>query len=218
VLVLLPPSEGKAEPASGDPLDLDSLVFAEQLSGLRSELLAALDPTLETAPAAPAADVYSGVLYQRLGLSRLSAAARRKVLIASALWGFVRPDDRIPAYRFSAKSRLPGIGPPSSWWRRALADAVPDEEGELVVDMRSAAYASAWKPKRAALLPVRAFTEVDGVRRPVSHMVKAVRGDVARTLLAAKRPPRDPGEVAAVLGAAGFEAELGAGELSVVVS
>ena len=104
---------------------------------------------------------------------------------------FVRPEDRIPYYRFSAKARLKRIGPPSAWWREALAAAMPDEPGGLIVDMRSAAYAAAWKPKQATLLSVRAFTEQGGKRKTVSHMAKAVRGEVARALLLAKKSPGD---------------------------
>jgi hypothetical protein len=37
MLILLPPSEGKAEPGSGKPVDLDSLVFAAELGERRSE-------------------------------------------------------------------------------------------------------------------------------------------------------------------------------------
>ena len=158
----------------------------------------AVDAELRSAPAAPAAEIYSGVLYDRLQLSELPAKARRRVLIASALWGVVRPEDRIPYYRFSAKARLDGIGPPAAWWRDALAAAMPDEPGDLIVDMRSGAYAAAWKPKRATLLAVRAFSESGGKRKPVSHMAKAVRGDVARALLLAKKAPRDPEAAAAI--------------------
>jgi cytoplasmic iron level regulating protein YaaA (DUF328/UPF0246 family) len=212
MLILLPPSEGKAMPEVGAPVDLGALVFAEQLAPLRSKLLDALEQlgdksvgravkvlgisagqagevelnaALRAAPTSPAAEVYTGVLYERLNLVGLPAAARRRaerqVLIASALWGFVRPEDRIPYYRFSAKARLTRIGPPAAWWRDALAETMPDEPGDLIVDMRSGAYAAAWKPKQATLLSVRAFTEQAGKRKTVSHMAKAVRGDVARS-------------------------------------
>jgi cytoplasmic iron level regulating protein YaaA (DUF328/UPF0246 family) len=217
MLVLLPPSEGKAEPEAGEPVDLGSLVFAEQLGERREQLLEAFDPGLREAPAAPAAEVYTGVLFQRLELSKLPARARRRVLIASALWGVVRPDDRIPYYKFPPKTRLDGIGPPASYWRPALAEALPDKQGDLVVDMRSAAYATAWKPQRATLLAVRAFSESGGKRKAVSHMAKAVRGEVARALLGAKKAPADPEAAATIAEAAGFTVELGDGSLDVIV-
>lgn len=243
--ILLPPSEGKAAPAGGEPVDLGSLAFADQLTGRREGLLDALegliglptaaavkqlaiskgqagevavDAALRKAPAAAAATVYTGVLYDRLQLSELPARARRRVLIASALWGFVRPEDRIPCYRFSAKARLDRIGPLAAWWREALTAALPDEAGELVVDMRSAAYAAAWKPQQATLLAVGAFKESGGVRKPVIHMAKAVRGEVARALLLAKQPPTDPEGAAEIARSAGFEVELSDARLDVIVA
>jgi cytoplasmic iron level regulating protein YaaA (DUF328/UPF0246 family) len=244
MLILLPPSEGKAAPARGGPVELDTLAFADELGERRAALLDALeglgrapvgravkmlgiskgqagevaiDAALRSAAAAPAAEVYTGVLYERLGLSELPKAARRRVLIASALWGVLRPDDRIPYYRFSAAARLQRIGPPSTYWRDALAGALPDEPGDLVVDMRSGAYAAAWKPQHATLLAVRAFSESGGKRKPVSHMAKAVRGDVARALLQTKEPPADPEAAAAIAEQAGFAVELSSAALDVIV-
>lgn len=217
MLILLPPSEGKARPEAGDPVDLDALAYAAELGEKRAELLEAFDPSLREAPAAPAHEVYAGVLFKRLELPELSAAARRRVLIASALWGVVAPDDRIPYYKFPPKTRLEGIGAPNAFWRPALAAALPDEEGDLVLDMRSGAYAAAWKPKRATLLAVRAFTEEGGQRKAVSHMAKAVRGDVARALLEAKKAPSDSEGAAAIAEAAGFTVELTDGSLDVIV-
>jgi uncharacterized protein len=217
MLVLLPPSEGKAEPDAGEPVDLNSLAFAQQLRGRREQLLAALDPQLREAPAALAAEVYTGVLFQRLELSKLPAKARRRVLIASALWGVVRPDDRIPYYKLPPKEKLDGTGPLARYWRPALCEALPDKEGQLIVDMRSAAYSAMWKPKRATLLAVRAFTESAGQRKVVSHMAKAVRGDVARVLLEAKRAPADPEGAAEMVESAGLTVELNDGNLDVIV-
>jgi uncharacterized protein len=217
MLVLLPPSEGKTQPETGVPVDLDGLVFAAELRGRREEVLEALDPGLREAPAAPAAEVYSGVLFQRLELPRLPPKARRRLLIASALWGVVRPDDRIPHYKLPPKQKLDGIGPLAKFWRPGLAEALPDSEGALIVDMRSGAYSTMWKPKRATLLAVRAFTESDGERKAVSHMAKAVRGDVARALLQAKKPADDPENAAAIAEAAGFTVELNDGNLDVIV-
>jgi uncharacterized protein len=245
MLILLPPSEGKTAPSSGPPVELEALVFAAALTASRQKLLGALervgaeprqraatmlgvssgqagevevDAKLRGAPAAPAAEVYTGVLYDRLGLPGLPARARKRVLIASALWGVVGPEDRIPYYRLPPKAKLPGIGALAGFWRPALRAALPDEEGKLVVDMRSGAYAAAWKPQRAELLAVRAFSEEGGKRKPVSHLAKAVRGEVAKALLAAKRPPEDPEGAADVAAKAGFEVELTPGHLDVIVT
>jgi cytoplasmic iron level regulating protein YaaA (DUF328/UPF0246 family) len=217
MLILLPPSEGKAEPETGEPIDLGSLVFAKELEERREQVLYALDPSLRKAPAAPAAEVYAGVLYGRLELPKLAKRARSRVLIASALWGFVRPGDRIPYYKLPPKTRLDGVGAPAAFWRPALAEAMPDKKGELIVDMRSGAYTSFWKPQQAKLLAVRAFTETDGERKAVSHMAKAVRGDVARALLQAKKAPKDPAGAAAIAETAGFTVELGDGSLDVII-
>jgi cytoplasmic iron level regulating protein YaaA (DUF328/UPF0246 family) len=217
MLILLPSSEGKARPEAGEPVDLSALAFAEELREQREELLEGLDPGLRTAPAAPAAEIYTGVLFQRLRLLELPTKAQRQVLIASFLWGMVRPEDRIPHYRFSPKARLDGVGPPATYWRPALAEALPDKEGDLIVDMRSGAYVAAWKPKHATLLSVRALTEQDGERKAVSHMAKAVRGEVARALLEAKKPPTSPEDAVALAESAGFTVELGDASLDVIV-
>jgi cytoplasmic iron level regulating protein YaaA (DUF328/UPF0246 family) len=244
MLILLPPSEGKTAPRSGAPVKLEELAFAGELTESRRKLLAALaaladlpveravsmlavsagqagevavDAELRSAPAGPAAEVYTGVLYDRLRLPELPKRSLGRVLIASALWGVLRPTDRIPYYRLSAKAKLEGIGGLAAFWRPALAAVLPDEEGTLVVDMRSGAYAAAWKPKRADLLAVRAFSEAKGKRKPVSHMAKAVRGEVARALLEAKRPPESPEAAAAIAEAAGHTVELTPGHLDVIV-
>lgn len=181
---------------------------------------------LATAPSAPAAEVYSGVLYDRLSFgalgSKASKRAEQNLLIASALWGMLRPGDRIPYYRFSMKAKLPGLPGMAAWWRPALAEAMEaaghDEPGGLILDMRSGAYSAAWKPKQARLLSVRAFTEVDGVRKVVSHMAKAVRGEVARLVLSASKEPDGAESVVSILEAAGLDVELSESFLDVITS
>ncbi len=231
-MIVLPPSEGKTAPDAGPPVDVAALAFPE-LAGQRERLLRVVvnvsgtapkralarlglsagqagelerNRELERAPAGPAAAVYTGVLFERLRLPELPAAARRRVLIASALWGVVRPDDRIPAYRLSIGADLPRVGPLAAYWRPALRKALPDDG--LVVDLRSGPYAAAWKPRAAEVVEVRAFTEQAGRRTVVSHMVKATRGDVARVLLEAAAPPAAPDAVADLVAASGREVEL----------
>ena len=57
-------------------------------------LIDAVDPGLRTAPAIPATELYTGVLFAALGLADIPWDG---VLISSALWGVIRPGDRITA-------------------------------------------------------------------------------------------------------------------------
>lgn len=237
MLVLLPPSEGKADAPDGAPsVDLPSLVHPE-LTPERERLLAKLDGLAQVAPAralkalglgksqtseiarnadllgkpaAPAADVYSGVLYQYLDLHSLKKAERvraaDRILIQSALWGVVRLEDRIPAYRLGIGASLPRMKGLAAFWRPALEKALPSDG--LVVDMRSGGYAAAWKPKDGVLLGVRVFVEEEGERSVVTHMAKATRGDVARILVESKVASDDPHGVEKIVAAAGLRTEL----------
>jgi cytoplasmic iron level regulating protein YaaA (DUF328/UPF0246 family) len=231
VLVLLPPSEGKTVPRRGRPLDLNTLAFSG-LTAARHTVLDSLmaaserpdalevlgvPPTLGdevarnrrlvTAPTAPAAAVYSGVLYAALGLASLDTAARRRgnrwLVVTSALFGAVRPTDRIPAYRLSMKVNLPPLGPLAAVWRAPLgAELDALAERNLVVDCRSSTYAAAWVPRRAAA--ARWVTiEVPGA----THMAKHTRGLVARHLCEAGVDTRNPVRLADVL-AERFDIEL----------
>jgi cytoplasmic iron level regulating protein YaaA (DUF328/UPF0246 family) len=215
VLVLLPPSEGKTAPRRGRPVDLATLSHPE-LTAAREAVLRALPDgdALLRAPAAKASAIYTGVLFGRLGLADLPLRARRRVLIFSGLWGVLSPDDRIPAYKLPIDAKLPGIGGLAAHWRAPLRQVLPDDG--LIVDLRSGGYAAAWRPPHANVLAVRAFVDRDGTRTPVSHMVKATRGDVARIVLEASPPPRTPEAVAELVAAAGHEVERSEGTLDVI--
>lgn len=245
MLILLPPSEAKAVPADGPELDLEALDLPG-LTPMRAEVLEALaslctgpddralsvlglsagqagelerNRVLWTSPTLPAASVYTGVLYDTLGLPELLAApdaagrARRSLLIFSGLWGVLRIGDRIPPYRLAMSVKLPRVGPLAAFWRPALRGALAAEaEGELLVDLRSAPYAAAWRPGSDRLVAVRVLRErlVNGVpkRSVVSHMAKQTRGAVASALLRTGADPRTPKELAEALHDLGYRCEL----------
>jgi cytoplasmic iron level regulating protein YaaA (DUF328/UPF0246 family) len=211
MLVLLPPSAGKADPPPGPAVDLATLIHADVLTHKRERLLRALK--LLEAPAAPAAEVYTGVLYGQLRLAELRSAWDR-VLIASAVFGVVRPGDRICAYKADMATKVPRLREPlATFWRPALTKALPDEG--LILDLRSGAYAAAWKPRHATVLGVRGFTEQpDGSRKAITHMAKRVRGDVARIALSAD--PETPHDIADLARAAGLRVELTSSTLDVI--
>ncbi|RNL64352.1 peroxide stress protein YaaA [Nocardioides marmoriginsengisoli] len=243
MLILLPPSEGKAAPRRGKPLALDALDFAG-LAGARTAVLEALvdlcatDPAkaaevlglgptqaahvdanaaLLGAPAARADRVYTGVLYDALGLTELEGPARtratRWLAIMSSAFGVVRPNDPIPAYRLSGDTNLPGIGIVSSFWRDHL-DAVltPAAGNGLVVDLRSGMYAGFWRPPAAIgpkVATMRVLHEVGTERKVVSHFNKATKGRIVRDLLLDGSKPRTPAALAEHLGGLGWHVELG---------
>lgn len=232
MLILLPPSEGKAAPARrGRPVDLAALPHPE-LAPLRAELLDALvarsaepgaaealglspgladevaqNARLRTVPARRAIEVYTGVLYAALDHAGLEPGARRRanrvLRVQSALWGPVGPTDLVAPYRLPMTATLPGVGGVAARWRRVLPPVMAGLAGDgVVVDARSSAYASVWRPTgpaARAYVAVRVFTEVDGRRSVVSHFAKHTRGLVARWLCEADRPPRNPAHVAAVV-------------------
>lgn len=214
MLILLPPSEGKAAPTRGRPADLSALPFAATLGPLRERLVDAVDPELRDAPAVRADRLYTGVLYSELDFATLSQAGRRRaarqVLIASGLWGLVAPASRLPAYKLPIGERVRGVGGLAAAWRPSIAEALipTDRPRNLVVDCRSGGYAAVWRPARADHVHVRPLQlRPDGSRKPISHMAKAVRGRVARTLLEAGDVER-PDDALAAVAAAGMEAEL----------
>lgn len=136
MIVLLPPSETKRGGGDGPPLRLEKLANPG-LGALRAALVGELvdlaaDPpacrtalgvspsqdaeiernaALRTAPTLPALRRYTGVLYDALDVDSLRGAeakrARARLAIGSALFGLLRADDQVPAYRLSATSKLP---------------------------------------------------------------------------------------------------------------
>lgn len=209
MLVLLPPSEGKATGRRGAPLDLAALSFPA-LTQTRGRLVQAVqtlaqqqpdalrralglsdrqtaeidaDSRLTSAPTLPAMSLYTGVLYEALDYASLSGGALRRangsLVVASALFGLVRPKDRLPSYRLSGGTVLPGLGGLSPAWRPVLEQELASYDG-LVVDLRSGTYAALARVPGA--VEVRVLRETDGKRAVVSHDNKYTKGHLARAL------------------------------------
>jgi uncharacterized protein len=241
-MILLPPSEGKATPRRGRPLDLAGLT-APELTEARERVLESLSSVsarpnalsllglspgqadhlitnlnLRTAPTARADQVYTGVLYEALSFGTLSPAAKRRagtrVGIVSPVFGVVRPQDRIPAYRLGGGVNLPGLGPVAAAWRDCLDPTITGLAGRgLIVDLRSSTYAAFWRPA-SGLAPrvagVRVLHEKNGKRSIVSHFNKATKGRLVRDLLEDGADPRGPSALADMLRRLGWTVEVGA--------
>jgi hypothetical protein len=165
---------------------------APALLGVSANLRAdiAHNVRLDSAPAVPVADLYTGVLYDALDLSSMDPAARRRanrwLVIISALYGALRPADKIPPYRLSMAVNLGDLGPLASVWRAPLAEVLPTAAGRgVIVDCRSSTYAAAWAPEgdlAARWVQIR----VPGA----THLAKHTRGLVARHLCEAGKDAR----------------------------
>lgn len=236
MLIVLPPSETKAEGGRGPALDLDQLSLPS-LTPIRRKLADALvtlaaDPAasqkalglgvsqaaeiernaqLWSSPTRPAIERYTGVLFDALDHPTLTKASKGKaadrLAVGSALFGVVRATDPIPAYRLSCGSKLPGLGTLGSMWKPALSEALTDLGEDVVIDLRSGGYQQLGPVPDA--ITVTVLTEgPSGARTVVSHFNKHHKGVLARSLVTSRRQVRDVNSLAAVAAAGGQRAEV----------
>ena len=245
MLVLLPPSETKAAGGDGAPLDLAALT-APELTGVRTEITESLvkladdvpaaraalglspkqdaeiarNAELWTSPTRPAIERYTGVLYDALDVRTMTRAQRsragRRLAVGSALFGLVRAEDPIPAYRLSAGSALPGLPTLRAMWKPALSPVLAAVD-DLVVDLRSGSYAALAPVPGAVTIEVLS-ERPDGSRSVVSHFNKSHKGRVAHLLALSTAEPADVVRLRSLLRRAGLHVEHDGGTaLSLVV-
>ena len=198
MLILLPPSEKKKAATSQEKFELSSLVFAAELTGARSQTTTSHD----FSQTSPAIEIYDGVLYQGLNWKTLTAAeqkrANTKVLIISALFGLVRPLDKIFSYKEKIDNKL---------WREAIAQVSAKFSNELVIDCRSSTYKGIWTINPQNTVEVRVFKVNGEERNVITHMSKKYRGELTGHLLKQTNDPTTAAEVQRIA-AQLFECEL----------
>ncbi|WP_219419254.1 peroxide stress protein YaaA [Pseudonocardia nigra] len=246
MLVLLPPSETKRDGGDGPPLRLEALshpeldpsrkALVDELVDLAANVTAsraalglspkqdaevARNAALWASPTMPALHRYTGVLYDALDVGSLrgAAAARAsaRLAVGSALFGLLRADDPVPAYRLSAGSALPGAPTLAARWKPVLEPVLAALAAEeLVVDLRSGSYAALAKVPGAVTATVLS-ERPDGSRSVVSHFNKAHKGRLARVLAGSRAEPTDAAGVAAVARRAGMRVERRGPALEIIV-
>ena len=217
--ILLPPSEAKTTGGRGRPVgsgtlsgplaeprrlmldalatlvDADPAAAAAALAlprGVADEALA-VNRGVSASRTTAALRRYAGVVYEGLGFDAMSPQvqrlAARGVLIFSGLWGVLRGDEPVPAYRVPAKAVLPGIGVAGTFWRPRLDEVLPALLGrDMVVDLRSSDYAAMWRPRAALaerVIAVRVLSPLPrGGYGVISYNSKLAKGRLAAALLA----------------------------------
>lgn len=233
VVVLLPPSEGKAAGGSGESFDPATGEFGElsrarrgvvqglrrrdfdasqlKVSGAALAAARSANRSIIGAPTLPALSRYTGVLYAELGYAALPVSLQRdlerNVLVISGLLGVAAGDDPVPAYKLPIGASVPRLGRLAAYWKPRLASVLIGRLSNSVVwDLLPGAYAAAVpRSLGTAHWRVAVLRERGGRRVSVSHDNKAVKGALARTLVAEQI--RRPEELAGWVGPGGYRVE-----------
>ena len=212
MIILLPPSEGKAahgrrgttwDPATGPTGralgEMRGQVSAalgkarggdQKLLGVGGDALArarAANQAVIGAPTLPAWQRYTGVVWDHLDLSSLTAPARKaalaSILVPSGLLGVVRADEQVPDYKLKMGASIAPLGKLGRFWSAAVtAEIARLARGRVIVDLLPKEHAAAvnWD-----LLPD--VIHVDLVARSGGavggHNAKATKGLLARHLI-----------------------------------
>lgn len=213
-VILLPPSEGKAEggaprtkwkPASGafgTTLGAKRAEVASTLATLRGgdaallgvggahlERARAANLALVGAPTLPAADRYTGVVWDHLDLGSMSATQRERalprIIVPSGLLGACLASDPAPDYRLKMGARPRGFGGTmAKWWRDAVSAAINNYAvGSLVIDLLPAEHRAAFAPDLDVVADYVALDLVTPAGKAAGHDAKAVKGLLARHVL-----------------------------------
>ena len=169
----------------------------ERVAWEDAQVLILLPPSEKKNPTVkptPAINVYTGVLYQALDWASLSAAAKKRgasaVVIISAKYGAVRPDQLIESYKEKIDN---------SAMRGPISAVLDPIKTPLIVDCRSSTYKTVWHSPVEKTVEVRVSTVVDGVRTVVTHMSKKTRGEITRWLLQSRSMPKTPEDLYAIV-------------------
>ncbi|NBQ92680.1 MAG: peroxide stress protein YaaA [Micrococcales bacterium] len=247
VLILLPPSETKRIGGQNLTISQVHLSYG-QLDPARDQVLTALlelcsdaneaakvlklspkqledisrNFELPKAPTMPAYLRYAGTLYKAIGVESFTEheveRMRSKVLMQSALFGLISATDRIPWYRLSADTKLPGIDLKAIW-----RENQPMAWGRLVdlpiIDMRSKSYADlAPVPETIDSYWVEVVSEVDGERRALNHFNKTAKGELVAAFVRAKRTPESLAQLKKVAESVGLGMEVEGNVIYLVTS
>jgi cytoplasmic iron level regulating protein YaaA (DUF328/UPF0246 family) len=161
---------------------------SEKLLGVKGDHLLraqSANTSLVGAPALPAWQRYTGVVWDHLDPTTLPAAALKQIVVVSGLLGVVRGDDPVPDYRLKMGANLAPLGKLSTWWRDAVtAEIARLARRHVIVDLLPQEHRAAWAPTSSgAALEAISVSLIDPTGKPGGHFAKAAKGELARAIL-----------------------------------
>jgi cytoplasmic iron level regulating protein YaaA (DUF328/UPF0246 family) len=219
LIILLPPSEGKAQSGTaGTKFAESSGTFGKSLGKQRATVIAALkqarggspkllgvsgahlaraqqaNAAVRGAKTLPASQRYTGVVWDHLDLGSLPLAlqkiAGKNIVIVSGLLGLVTADDPTPDYRLKIGASLAPIGKLSSWWRNEISIALNKYcEGAVVINLLPQEHSAAFIADSEL---IKFYFHVDLATKSGKaggHDAKAAKGRLARHLLLNRTEP-----------------------------
>jgi hypothetical protein len=243
MIFLLPPSETKESGGRAKPKNLSFPKLSTARSLIQKALIELsknpkqasialkLGPTqkdeikhnllVAKAPTMAALDRYTGVLFDALKLGGLTSSQRKlagkKVFIQSSLFGLISAMDEIPTYRLSAGSKVPNVSL-KKIWMAAHQEIWPEFQNEIVIDLRSKAYAAlAPIPVDIKSYQVEVLVEDNqGNRRALNHFNKQAKGQFVRAVLTSSAEPKSLADLKKVARLAGLKIEIEGKELLLI--
>lgn len=220
LVILLPPSEGKAEGGSAPKWKATSGDFGKALGKYRSQIATALEElgggdakllgvggkhlaraqeintSIIGAPTMAAHERYTGVVWDHLSPSSMSAKvlarAAESIIVLSGLLGLVGFDDQITDYKLKIGASFAPIGKLSTWWRDPLSKALNARLARHhVIDLLPNEHRAAWSPTPDAYASLSSVTFVEKSGKVAGHDAKAAKGLLARHLLESTGSPLD---------------------------
>ncbi|ACS78935.1 YaaA family protein [Maridesulfovibrio salexigens] len=188
-IILIPPSEGKAEGGHNTPLKAVSGITADLIEAIKDadpkKLYGLKEKALEKAIATnkevlnsetmPAIERYTGVVYDAIDYQTLKNKSDfdKKVSIVSGLFGLVSPTDLIPNYRLKI-DKLKA----AKLWIDSNSEQLKDK---FVIDLLPQAHRKAVKYENG--IEVEFVLKKAGKKMPAGHQGKHIKGRFVRWLI-----------------------------------
>ena len=198
--ILIPPSEGKAKVRSLEVLfkdtnfqfaqytqqivDLLGLIENEDLTPVygttqdKAIMFHRQNQDVFNSKCVPAIERYTGVVYNHIEWSSLSAKAQKymnkHIIIFSGLFGLLTPDTLIPDYKL--KMNVLSL---KSLWGPIISDYLKDED--IIFDLLPQVHRKAYTPNKNTI-QVDFLVQSKGKTSAAGHFGKAVKGQFIRFL------------------------------------